>query len=60
MIQPFLLKPLCQPRDIVGPGNKHELGVKTAMNADYSWGKSAKEYQRIFEQVTRSGRDVLE
>ncbi|RPK01904.1 Glycogen synthase, ADP-glucose transglucosylase [Bacillus subtilis] len=34
--------------------------VKTAMNADYSWGKSAKEYQRIFEQVTRSGRDVLE
>lgn len=26
------------------------------MNADYSWEQSAKEYQRIFEHVTRSGR----
>ncbi|MCO4849559.1 glycogen synthase GlgA [Bacillus vallismortis] len=34
--------------------------MKTAMNADYSWKHSAKEYQRIFEHVTRSGRDVLE
>ncbi|MCY8894469.1 glycogen synthase GlgA [Bacillus spizizenii] len=34
--------------------------MKTAMNADYSWEQSAKEYQRIFEHVTRSGRDVLE
>ncbi|MEC0534609.1 glycogen synthase GlgA [Bacillus spizizenii] len=34
--------------------------MKTAMNADYSWEQSAKEYQRIFELVTRSGRDVLE
>ncbi|PNB36943.1 starch synthase, partial [Pseudomonas sp. GW456-E7] len=34
--------------------------MKTAMKADYSWEKSAKEYQRIFEHVTRSGRDVLE
>ncbi|KUP38511.1 glycogen synthase [Bacillus halotolerans] len=34
--------------------------MKTAMNADYSWNKSAKQYQRIFEHVTRSGRDVLE
>lgn len=34
--------------------------MKTAMNADYSWKQSAKQYQRIFEHVTRSGRDVLE
>ncbi|OBA01067.1 starch synthase [Bacillus subtilis] len=34
--------------------------MKTAMTANYNWEQSAKEYQRIFEHVTRSGRDVLE
>ncbi|MED4788521.1 glycogen synthase GlgA [Bacillus atrophaeus] len=34
--------------------------MKNAMNADYSWSRSAKQYQRIFELLTRGGRDVLE